>query len=91
MTGGQTLKWNPRYLCYCRQHDKSPEAMLAFDRDRYPGGCMSGFIRWIDKHWERWCREHKVNRDVLWPKHHDAFDQWLELESEQRIDEEGGA
>lgn len=39
--------WNPRYLQYCRANGGlTPDAMLERDRERYPGGCMCGFILW---------------------------------------------
>lgn len=41
---------NPRYVAYAEAHGKTPEAMLEFDRKAWPGGCMTGFIRWIDAH-----------------------------------------
>jgi hypothetical protein len=37
---------NPRYLAYCRAHGKTPDEMLAQDREAYPGGCMTGFLLW---------------------------------------------
>lgn len=40
---------NPRYLAYCKAHDKTPAEMLAHDRKAYPGGCMCGFMLWLGK------------------------------------------
>lgn len=52
----QAVPWNHRYLCYCRWHGLPPADMLAFDGARYPGGQMSGFMRWVNGRWNRWCR-----------------------------------
>jgi len=38
---------NTRYIAYARAHGKSPEEMVEFDRQFYPGGAMAGFITWI--------------------------------------------
>ncbi len=40
--------YNPRYLEYCEAHGHAgdPEGQLAADRERYPGGCMCGYILW---------------------------------------------
>ena len=41
------LQWNPRYLAYCRATGGlSPEKTLERDREKFPGGCMCGFILW---------------------------------------------
>ena len=38
----------PRYSAYCVTHDKTPDEMLAHDRKRWPGGCMCGFLIWMN-------------------------------------------
>lgn len=38
--------WNPRYLAYCKAHNKMPEEMLEHDREAWPGGQMCGFLIW---------------------------------------------
>jgi hypothetical protein len=38
--------YQSRYLDYCRAHNKTPEEMLAFDAQRWPGGRMAGFLLW---------------------------------------------
>lgn len=78
----QAVPWNHRYLCYCRWHGLPPADMLAFDGARYPGGQMSGFMRWVNGRWNRWCRLNMVNRSVLRAEHHEAFDPWLTRETE---------
>lgn len=44
-----TGTWNPRYLAYAAEHRKTPDEMLAFDRSRFPAGCMTGFLTWKSK------------------------------------------
>lgn len=38
---------NPRYIAYAKEHGKSPDDMMAHDKDEYPGGQMCGFMLWI--------------------------------------------
>lgn len=42
--------WNPRYTLYAKLHGKSEEDMIKLDRERYPGGCMTGFMAWVQHH-----------------------------------------
>lgn len=44
-----TEEWNPIYVAYAKAHGRSPEAMLAHDRERWPGGAMAGFMIWNSK------------------------------------------
>jgi hypothetical protein len=70
--------WNPRYVAYARASGKHPSQMLSLDRKRYPGGRMSGFIRWIDSKWRKWDQVHAHPRDhVRTVKEHDDFTAWL--------------
>lgn len=41
-----------RYQAYAAAHDRTPEAMLAHDRQRSPGGQMTGYTRWIAEQWD---------------------------------------
>jgi len=41
--------WNPRYVAYAECHGRAPADMLKYDRERWPGGCMCGFILWMMK------------------------------------------
>ena len=36
-----------RYALYAKANGRTPEAQLAADKVKYPGGCMTGFILWI--------------------------------------------
>ena len=40
---------NPRYVAYASAHGKTPDEMMKHDRIAWPGGCMCGFILWIDE------------------------------------------
>lgn len=40
---------NPNYVAYATAHGKTPDAMMAHDRDAWPGGCMCGFITWMSE------------------------------------------
>ena len=40
------VTYQPRYLAYCAEHGKTPEEMQAYDRERFPGGKMAGFLIW---------------------------------------------
>lgn len=46
--------WNSRFVAYAKAHDKTPEAMLEHDTERYPGGKMCGFTFWIQDMWREW-------------------------------------
>lgn len=39
-----------RYVAYCAAHGRTPDAQGARDRNRWPGGCMTGYIMWIQRH-----------------------------------------
>jgi hypothetical protein len=47
------VAWNPRYLAYAKAHghEGDPEGMLEHDREAWPGGCMCGFMLWIQARW----------------------------------------
>ena len=77
---GKPLKiYNPRYLAYCRAHGTpDPEAMLALDRKRWPGGVMAGYLVWNTEQWGAWRKETGVRTPHLLEEHHRAFDAWLE-------------
>ena len=42
-------EYQSRYVAYALAHGRTPDEMLAYDRERFPGGCMSGFIIWISQ------------------------------------------
>lgn len=67
--------WNPRYVCYALEvHGAPPAAALNLDRALWPGGCMAGFIIWIQTR----CGEFDSGRaKALTEEDHAAFDAWL--------------
>lgn len=69
---------NPRYVAYARAHGETPDAMLARDVERWPGGKMTGFVAWISAAWLAWDRERKHGANhVRTPEEHTAFTAWL--------------
>jgi len=46
--------FQPRYIAYAAAHGRTPDDMIAYDADRYPGGIMAGFILWIGDRWREW-------------------------------------
>lgn len=72
-------KKNPRYVCYATVHRKTPDAMLAADRERFPGGHMAGFMIWIRQRWHEYRGAHGIHPDApISPAQHDHFTEWLE-------------
>jgi hypothetical protein len=60
----EPVKWNPRYLAYCRAHgENDPDAMRAADDERWPGGRACGFILWMSAQWAAW---RKANGRGTW-------------------------
>jgi len=51
-----TNEYNPRYLAYCNHHNKTPDQMMEYDKERAPGGCMGPFIIWINQKWRTYDR-----------------------------------
>lgn len=74
----QTLsgEWNPRFVRYARAHKTTPGAILALDQQIYPGGCMAGFINWIQTQWRTWEKE-TGHPEPHGPADHAQFDAWL--------------
>ena len=75
---------------------RTPEAMLAYDRAQWPGGCMVGFMLWINAAWRAWATDlgfktpskAKLYYDAkarLFPYGQDHFDLWLAAQSQERL------
>jgi len=71
------MRWNPRFVCYARDHGMTPEEMLAYDTEKWPGGKMTGFILWIGARRQDFCRIFAINREDF-KFHSKDFDVWLE-------------
>jgi hypothetical protein len=71
--------WQPRYVQYSRQHEKTPAAMLAHDAERWPGGKLCGYILWVTARWSEWDSLNGHSKEhVRSNEEHAAFDAWLE-------------
>lgn len=71
-------EWNPYYLAYSTAHGRNPDAQLAHDVVRWPGGKMCGFILWMHARWEEWRAATMTLDYALTPAQRDAFGTWLE-------------
>lgn len=70
-------RWNTRFLAYARsQGTPDPEAMLALDRIRYPGGVMAGYILWNSARWDEFCAERGIDSHYR-SLHGAEYDAWL--------------
>ena len=66
--------FNPRYTEYAKAHGKTEEEMLSQDKEQYPGGCMAGFVTWINDKWFKWRMLNNISKDFpLSTEHHEAF------------------
>lgn len=83
------MNWNPRYLAYCRAHGKTPEKMLEHDEERFPGGCMCGFILWSSDKLNEARRTHReffyieIGGNAGGLLDHEGYDKWLQNSVEQ--------
>lgn len=50
------------YIKYCQENQKEPKEMLAFDKERFPGCCMCGYILWISEKRVEYFKEHGLSR-----------------------------
>lgn len=48
---------NPLVTAYAKANGRTWEEQLAYDRERYPGGCMAGFLTWSSEQWQRFMLE----------------------------------
>jgi len=70
--------WTPRYLAYAAAHNRTPEAMLDFDEQHFPGGKMIGYQRWIAWAWDEWDKHYKHGPDhVRTEREENQFTLWL--------------
>lgn len=72
------MTYQPRYVAYARAHGLSPDAMLERDQEAWPGGCMAGFMLWIQERWREWASQRPGGMpDIKTEEHHRDFDAWL--------------
>ena len=71
------MNWNPRFAAYATSHGKTPEEMLRYDEEFYPGGRMAGFVIWISGKWMEYCRQTGARRDFLTQENHEKFDKMI--------------
>lgn len=73
-----SLGWNPRFANYARVHGRDPEAQLAHDKARWPGGCMVGFIIWNRARLVEYSRINPAAYTCGHITDHAAYDAWLD-------------
>lgn len=69
--------FHSRWVAYARSHGREPEAQLAYDRERWPGGSLAGYTIWIGARWREWADQANRDRMRLTDADHAAFDAWL--------------
>lgn len=71
---------NPRYVAFARLHGRNTDEQLAYDREAWKGGCMTGFILFISK-MVRAFREHSPHCFVgpnISERGQDAFTKFID-------------
>lgn len=79
------MEYQHRYVEYSKEHGRSPEAMLAADKERWPGACMCGFICWINDRWTEFSNNFKRDRHMHLPQDHVDFDAWLTERNKSKL------
>jgi hypothetical protein len=69
-----------RYVAYALAHDNAPLEQLEHDKARWPGGCMVGFMEWIEQQWRAWRKARGVpaGQAIVLDSQHADFDSYLE-------------
>jgi hypothetical protein len=75
--------WNPRFVAYATAHGRSPEDMLAHDRQAHPGASMMEFSIWVQQQWRRFRESQGRRHDDRIGDNQDAFTAWLNQEVAQ--------
>jgi hypothetical protein len=72
-------EWNLRYLAYCRANHNVPEAQWLIDKEKYPGGKMTGYILWNRLHWALFFQSLGLEKQpqVISQDMHKQYDEWL--------------
>lgn len=76
-TQATTKEWNPRYVAYARSNGNTPDAQLAADKVRFPGGCMCEFIIWNGRQLHEFRSQFKKHPTILTEQDHAEYDAWL--------------
>ena len=79
---------NPRYVAYARVNGRSCDQQLAHDRERWPGGLMTGFTLWIQKNARAWKDKTGHVDTMFFP---DEFTEYLRAADGDRVCEDCGA
>lgn len=80
-------KFQPRYVAYAKTNDREPDEQLEHDRVAFPGGCMAGYIVWINGRWAAWDEKNGYKRGhIRLVNEHEAFTDWLFADSERTKD-----
>jgi len=74
-----TFETFPRDVVYAAAHGNSPEGQLKVDKEKWPGGCMTGFVLWNSERLHEWKTEtgFYLSGKVMSEKLYDEYDQWL--------------
>ena len=73
--------WNPYYVAYARSQGRPCDEQLEYDKKKWPGGRMAGFMLWMREAWSTWSKESGESRvwDGAWSTdQRQAFTIWLE-------------
>lgn len=71
-------RYTPHYVAYAHAHGRTPAAMLAHDRDAWPGGRMAGFMVWMSERRREWLALRRWERDAILDEEDErAYDAWL--------------
>jgi len=80
---------NPYYVAYAKTHGKTPDEMLAHDKECWPGGKMCGFMLWMSGRWKKWHADRGLVRHeyVLTAEDHTNFGAWLAGSTHEQLEE----
>jgi len=69
---------------YAKSQGRTPKDQLEHDREEYPGGCMTGFMMFINRMSSEFCKKHSeycmsggLGDRII---NHDKFDQYIQCQ-----------